>query len=418
LKTTIYTLALLVLIYGCNEAASNSEITHREDSLQYYPPTPRQLDKQEFRQYRRVLTSFFDSLLVKRGFNGSILVAKDGAIVYEKYAGFADLRTKDSLTSSTPLHIASTGKTFTAMALLRLVQENKLSLNDSIQKFFPGFPYEGITVQMLLSHRSGLPNYLYFMEAEKKNKEYINNNDVLNFLFAKKPNLNYSSGKRFNYCNTNYVLIALIIEKISGKTFPAFMQEQVFGPLQMKNTYVFNLSDTAKATPTFKANGGFWQNDMTDGTYGDKNIYTTPQDLLKWDQALYTEQFLNKAFLDSAFTPYSNERPSIHNYGLGWRMLMIPNGKKVIYHFGRWHGCNAAFARLVDEKVTIIILGNKYNSNIYRAASKSYQLFGDYDQNRNNKDDDSEEYESLTKALQTERKEKADGEPASLTQLK
>lgn len=418
MKTTIYTIALLVLIYGCNEAASNSEITHREDSLQYYPPTPRQLDKQEFRQYRRVLTSFFDSLLVKRGFNGSILVAKDGAIVYEKYAGFADLRTKDSLTSSTPLHIASTGKTFTAMALLRLVQENKLSLNDSMHKFFPAFPYAGITVQMLLSHRSGLPNYLYFMEAEKKNKEYINNNDVLDFLITKKPNLSYSSGKRFNYCNTNFVLIALIIEKVSGKTFPAFMQEQVFGPLQMKNTFVFTLADTARATPTFKATGGFWQNDMTDGTYGDKNIYTTPQDLLKWDQALYTEQFLSKAFLDSAFTPYSNERPSIHNYGLGWRMLMIPNGKKVIYHFGRWHGCNAAFARLVDEKVTIIILGNKYNSNIYRAASKSYNLFGDYEQKRNNKDDDSEEYESLTKALQTDVKENEAGEPGSVAQLK
>jgi CubicO group peptidase (beta-lactamase class C family) len=418
LKTTIYLIALLVLIYGCNEAASNHEVTHREDSLQYYPPTPKELGKQEFRQYHRVLSSFFDSLLIKRGFNGSILVAKNGAIIYEKYSGYADLRKKDSITSSTALHIASTGKTFTALALLRLVQESKLSLNDSLEKFFPGFPYAGITVKMLLSHRSGLPNYLYFMEAEKKNKEYITNSDVLNYLVTKKPNLNSSSGKRFNYCNTNFVLIALIIEKISAKSFPVFMQEQVFGPLQMTHTYVFTLADTARATPTFKANGGFWQNDMTDGTYGDKNIYTTPQDLLKWDQALYTEQFLSKAFLDSAFTPYSNERPSVHNYGLGWRMLMIPNGKKVIYHFGRWHGCNAAFARLVDEKVTIIILGNKYNSNIYRTASKTYNLFGDYDQNRNNKDDDSEEYESLTKAMQTDTKEKAPGAPGSIAQLK
>jgi CubicO group peptidase (beta-lactamase class C family) len=418
LKTFIYTVALLVIIYGCNEAASNTEITHREDSLQYYPPTPKQLDKQEFRQYHRVLSSFFDSLLIKKGFNGSILVAKNGAVIYEKYAGYADLRKKDSLTSSTPLHIASTGKTFTAMALLRLVQENKLSLNDSLQKFFPGFPYAGITVKMLMSHRSGLPNYIYFMEAEKKNKEYITNSDVLDYLVTKKPNMNSSSGKRFNYCNTNFVLIALIIEKISGKTFPAFMQEQVFGPLQMKNTYVFTLADTAKASSSFKANGGFWQNDMTDGTYGDKNIYSTPQDLLKWDQALYTEQFLTKAFLDSAFTPYSNERPSVHNYGLGWRMLLIPNGKKVIYHFGRWHGFNAAFARLVDEKVTIIILGNKYNSRIYKAASKAYNLFGDYDQNRNNKDDDSEEYESLTKAIQTDTNEKAPGAPNSIAQLK
>ena len=418
MKTIIYTVALLVIIYGCNEAASNSKIVHHEDSLQYYPPTPKQLDKQEFRQYHRVLSAYFDSLLLKRGFNGGILVAKDGAIVYEKYAGYADLRKKDSITSSTALHIASTGKTFTAMALLRLVQENKLSLSDSVQKFFPEFPYTDITVKMLLSHRSGLPNYLYFMEAEKRNKKYINNHDVLDYLITKKPNMSFSAGKRFNYCNTNFVLIALIIEKISGKTFPAFMQEEIFGPLQMKDTYVFTLADSGKASPSFKANGGFWQNDMTDGTYGDKNIYSTPEDLLKWDQALYTEQFLTKPFLDSAFTPNSLERPSIHNYGLGWRMLMIPNGKKVIYHFGRWHGFNAAFARLVDEKVTIIILGNKYNSNIYRVASKSYNLFGDYDQNRNNKDDDSEEYESLTKALQNDAKEKTPAPPNSIAHVK
>ena len=178
MKTTIYIIALLVIIYGCNEAASTSEEIHQEDSLQYYPPTPKQIDKQQFRQYHRILSSFFDSMLLKRGFNGSILVAKNGSVIYEKYAGYADLRKKDPLTDSTSLHIASTGKTFTAMALLRLVQENKLSLGDSVQKFFPSFPYIGITVKMLLSHRSGLPNYLYFMETEKKNKKYVTNNYV------------------------------------------------------------------------------------------------------------------------------------------------------------------------------------------------------------------------------------------------
>jgi CubicO group peptidase (beta-lactamase class C family) len=106
-------------------------------------PHPSQIDKQEFRQYHRLLSSFFDSMLIRRGFNGSILVAKNGTIIYEKYVGFADLRKKDSLTPLTPMHIASTGKTFTAMALLRLVQENKLSLNDSLEHFFPGFPYPG-----------------------------------------------------------------------------------------------------------------------------------------------------------------------------------------------------------------------------------------------------------------------------------
>jgi Beta-lactamase class C and other penicillin binding proteins len=417
-KTTFYTIAFLALIYGCNEAASNGKTTHVEDSLQYYPPTPSQIDKQEFRQYHRLLSAYFDSMLLRRGFNGSILVAKNGTIVYEKYAGFADLRKRDSLTPLTPMHIASTGKTFTAMALLRLVQENKLSLNDSLEHFFPGFPYPGITVRMLLSHRSGLPNYIYFMDAEKKNLRYVTNNDVLSYLVTKKPNMSYKPGTHFNYCNTNFVLIALLIEKITGKTFPAYMKENLFDPLQMKNTYVFSLADTLTATPSFKPNGGYWQNDMMEGTYGDKNIYTTPQDLLKWDQALYTEQYLSRAFLDSAFTPQSNERPSIHNYGLGWRMLNIPNGKKVIYHFGRWHGFNAAFARLRDEKVTIIILGNKYNSNIYKAATKAYNFFGDYDQKRNNKDDDSEEFESLARARAAEKGEKLNDYPQSIAQLK
>jgi CubicO group peptidase (beta-lactamase class C family) len=150
------------------------------------------------------------------------------------------------------------------------------------------------------------------------------------------------------------------------------------------------LTELDNLCPSFQHNGGHWQNDMMEGTAGDKNIYSTPRDLLKWDQALYTDQFLSKTLLDSAYQPNSNERPSIHNYGLGWRMLNLPNGKKVIYHFGRWHGFNAAFARLTDERVTIVILGNKYNSSIYSVARKAYDIFGDYNQNPN----DDRDYES------------------------
>jgi CubicO group peptidase (beta-lactamase class C family) len=188
-------------------------------------------------------------------------------------------------------------------------------------------------------------------------------------------------------------LLALIIEKVSGKPFGAFLKETIFDPLQMKDTYVYSLADTATAVSSFNYNNSHWQNDKMEGTVGDKNIYSTPKDLLKWDQALYTDQFLRKTLLDSAFTPYSLERPSIHNYGLGWRMLLIPNGKKVIYHFGRWHGFNAAFARLPDEKVTIIILGNKFNRNIYSVARQAYDIFGDYEQTHDNRDDDAENSE-------------------------
>lgn len=390
------------VIISCNSSSKDKKT--EDDSLQYYPPTPQKLGKEEFRNYYRQLSSFLDTALLRQNFNGGILIAKDGEIIYEKYTGKADLRKKDSITSNTAMHIASTSKTFTATAILRMVQEGKLSLDDSLQKFFPGFPYSRITVKMLLNHRSGLPNYLYFMSNNKWgiqpngkwNHQYATNQDVLRMIYDKRPDPTGTPGARFNYSNTNYVLLAMIVEKISGISFPAYMRQKFFEPLQMKDTYVFTLKDTLTATPSFTNNGIYWGYDFLDATYGDKNVYTTPQDLLKWDQALYTDQLIEKPLLDSAFAPYSFEKPSIHNYGLGWRLQLLPNGKKVVYHFGKWHGSNAAFARLIDEKATIIILGNRFSKTIYGAAHLCYDIFGDYQQR---KVPDSDEIDSLKTTL-------------------
>ncbi len=380
MKNILYTIFLLTVVSGCNLGSPESK--KPEDSLEYYPPTPPELSKEEFRYYQRILPAWFDSALNFRGFNGAILVAKNGAVLYEKYTGTIDLRKKEPLTDSTAFHLASSSKPFTAVAILRMVQENKLSLSDSLAKFFPGFPYAGITVQMLLNHRSGLPNYVYFIPNSKwDKKKYVTNNDVLQLLYTEKPNKSFTAGTRFSYSNTNYVLLALIVEKISGKSFPEYMQQKFFQPLQMNHTYIFTQADSARSLPSFNYNNAFWQNDFLELTYGDKNLYSTARDILKWDQALYTEQVLSKSLQDSAYKPYSLEKPSIHNYGLGFRMLLMPNGKKVIYHFGRWHGFNAAFARLPDEKVTIIILGNKFTRAVYNTARLSYDLFGDYQQN-------------------------------------
>lgn len=402
LKTFFLFVLTTVLLVACNNSSKKEEVA--EDSLQYYPPTPKELSKEEFRNYFRQLSQFFDSTLLDNGFNGGILIAKNGSVIYEKYAGYANLRTKDSITANTSMHIASTSKTFTGIAILRLIQEQKLSLNDSINKFFPGFPYAGITVKMLLSHRSGLPNYLYFMsnnkwgldEKGKWNKQFARNEDVLQMMMEKRPDPTGSVNSRFNYCNTNYVLLAMIIEKVTGQTFPQYMQQKYFGPLQMTNTYVFTLKDTLTATPSFTGNGTYWDFDFLDATYGDKNIYSTPQDLLKWDQALYTDQVISPALLDSAFTPYSNEKPSIHNYGLGWRMQNLPNGKKIVYHFGKWHGNNAAFTRLMDEKATIIILGNKFTRSIYYAAHGAYDIFGDYGEEKDAEADEADTLKTTT----------------------
>jgi len=387
LKNLLYPLAIAIL-FGCKHSDRNEPVV-REDSLAYYPPTPKLLPKEEFRYYYNIAKNHFDSLLFKRGFNGQLLIAKNGTIVFEKAMGFADMRTKDTLTANTPMHIASVSKTFTSMAVLHLMEEGSLNLDDTLGKYFPGFPYKDVTVKMLLSHRSGLPNYLHYLSLLKKDDTCYSNQDVLNSLFTLQPRLEFRSGTRFSYSNTNFVLLAMIVEKITGKPFPAYLKETFFAPLQMTHTFVYAHQDTLTPTPSFEWTGRLWESDPFDCTYGDKNVYTTTHDLLKWDQALNDGQLFKQETLDAAFTPLSNERRSIHNYGLGWRMMIFPNGKKLIYHNGRWHGSNAVFVRFPDENATMILIGNKYNRNIYYAARTAYNLFGSYLPGQD-KDDDNE----------------------------
>lgn len=381
LRTILLSGILLFSTWSCQSLNGTSE-KNLKTAQQYAAVLQPTIDSSEIKEYHDVVENFLNSGFLKwNHFNGGILIAKEGTVVYEKYVGYKDLRTKEPMTEATSLQIASTSKTFTGAAVLRLVQEGKLQLNDPLEKFFPGFPYPGVTVKMLLNHRSGLPNYLYYLEKGQWNKKiYLTNNDVLQTLMTLQPPKAARPDARFQYCNTNYVLLALIIEKASGQSYPEFLRTNFFEPLQMKNTYVYTLSDTLQSAQSYNAGGGIWAMDYTDGPYGDKNIYSTPRDLLKWDQALYTETIVSKALLDSAFTPYSNEKPSMHNYGLGFRLLTLKNGKRVVYHNGHWHGFNSAFARLTDEKATIIILGNKYNSGIYSTARKLYNVFGPYDQ--------------------------------------
>jgi len=417
----ILSLTLLLLVFiACNTSSEKEK--PGDDSVLYYPPTPQKMEQQEFRQYYRRLSEFFDTTLLRSGFNGAVLIAKEGNILYERYSGKTDLRKPDSITEKTAFHIASTSKTFTGVAILRLVQEGKLSLSDNINQFFPELPYKGITVKMLLNHRSGLPNYLYFMSNNKWgimpdgkwNKQMATNHDILKMLIEKKPDVTGRPDGKFTYSNTNYALLALIIEETTGKSYPDYMKEKFFIPLQMEDTYVFTLKDTLTATPSFTANGIFWNNDFLDATYGDKNIYSTPKDLLKWDQALYTNQLLEQPLLDSAFKAYSFEKPGIHNYGLGWRLQLLPNGKKVVYHFGKWHGNNAAFARLPDEKATIIIIGNRFNRNIYTTAHLCYDIFGDYMQRRQTESDDSPEAaDKIPPAATKESKKTTSSKPAA-----
>ena len=360
-------LVLFFIISSCGSTTVKVKTVPKDSTVVYTPPVPGKIPEDELNRYRNEGADYYENKLVRTGFNGGILVAKKGQVIFEDYHGYYNLQKKDSLTRHSAFHLASVSKTFTAMATLKLAQMGKLSLNDDVKKFFPQFPYDNVTVRLLLSHRSGLPNYIYFMEKLGwDKKQHVSNQDVLDYLIKFKPAAT-KPDTHFTYCNTNYCLLGLIIEKASGESYADFLKQQFFIPLHMNDTYVFNIKDSATAMPSYDYRGRQEGFTFLDCGIGDKNVYSTPEDLLKWDQAMYTNEIFSKQTLEEAFTPYSNEKPGIRNYGYGWRMNVYPNGKKIIYHNGWWHGNNAVFIRMIQDSATIIVLGNKYNSNIYQA---------------------------------------------------
>lgn len=362
MKSLLYIL-VIASFFSCRHPATKGKPGSTTEAEDFHY---RQLTPEEKAQYAEAVQRMYDSMLGKRGFNGSILVAKNGEILFEDYHGYSDLHTKDSITPTTPFHLASTSKTFTGMAIMKLSEEKKLNLDDSLQVFFPQFPYPGITVRMLLSHRSGLPNYVYFMVADPAWKHRLaTNNDMLQFMIEKKPALYGYPNRGFHYCNTNYALLALIVEKVSGQLFPEYMKNTIFTPLGMTHTFIFSKKDSANYHPSYQYNNRPFNLEPMDCVYGDKNVYSTARDLLLWDKAIYSNRIVSQATYEEATQPNSNEHPSMHNYGLGWRLMIMPNATKIVYHNGWWHGNNTCFTRLVADTATIIILGNKFNKGIY-----------------------------------------------------
>lgn len=382
IKSFSFKFSLFILLFGasCNNKNKKIEDSDLLNKSIIVLPEFSKLPTAEIDYYNKACNGWYDSVLGNSGFNGGIIVAKKGQIVFEAYNGTGHINGQDTITAATPFHIASVSKTFTAMAVLKLWQDGKLNIDDAFSKYFPSFNYAGVTIRSLLNHRSGLPNYVYFMETLGWDKsKFVSNEDVFNYLVSRKKEIKNiaSPNTHFNYCNTNYSLLALLIEKISGLKYPAFLQETFFTPLQMKNTFVFDSSRLNTVNPSYDWRGRIIPFNFLDIVYGDKNIYSTVNDLLIWDRALSSGKIFSQKTLQEAYTGYSNEKNGIRNYGLGWRMNNYPNEKKMIYHNGWWHGNNASFIRLIEDSATIIVVGNKYNRGIYHAKDLA-GLFGNF----------------------------------------
>ncbi|MES2446188.1 MAG: serine hydrolase domain-containing protein [Bacteroidota bacterium] len=320
------------------------------------------------------IADFAENLHRKYGFNGNILVAKKGKIIYQGAKGWADYLHRDSLKINSEFELASITKTFTGVAIMQLIEAGKLNLTDDVKKFFPNFPYDGITVKMLLSHRSGMMNYVYFIDdiwrKEKKDmKKGISNQDVLQVIAEKKPNPYAKPDNRFHYNNSNYMVLGGIIEKVSGKRYSQYMMENVFKPAGMKNTHVYSKAEYEKIPVdvvghdrnNFKYSVA--QN-FLDGPVGDKGIYSTIHDLVLFDKYLKNERLLTNKSLDSAYVGRNKPVNGHFNYGYGWRMFDGKGMDKVVYHTGWWHGFRHIYVRDLDKDIVVIFLGNKTNGSL------------------------------------------------------
>lgn len=332
-------------------------------------------------QKRNIIHQFYNKYVGSPWFSGGFIVAKNGHILFETYQGLSNVKNKTEITATTPLHLASVSKVLTATAVLKLVESDNIQLDQKVTDWLPKFPYKNTTIRMLLNHRSGLQHYSRFPDLLKKSwnrKKILTNQDVLDILITKKVKMIYTLDAKFDYCNTNYVILALLIERVTGMNYREAMQDLLFKPLGMKNTFVFNFqTDRDTVSMSYKGKNIAFPWDQFDQLYGDKNIYSTPRDLVKFDLATYSPDFIAPEIIQEAFKGYSPQPKTMKNYGLGMRMKEWPTGQRLTYHNGWWHGNNTSFVTLKKDTVTIICLSNKYSAKPYQSLKLS-SIFGDY----------------------------------------
>jgi CubicO group peptidase (beta-lactamase class C family) len=360
----------LLLLTSCSQS-KNKKVSSTPDlgkpfnTAVYLKYDPRKADKR--------IDDFMKHLHQVSGFNGNILVAKKGKIIYENSFGWADYPRQDSLNINSKFQLASVTKTMTSTAILQLMERGKLKLNQDVRDFFPNFPYQGVTIRLLLTHRSGMMNYVYFIDdiyrAEHRDqRKGLTNQQAMDMIAQYKPAPFNKPDKRFLYNNSNFMVLGSIIEKVSGLSYAEYMKENVFDPAGMKNTAVYSKAVYDKIpTNVLGHDRNSWRYSVApnflDGPVGAYGIYSTVGDLFLFDRALRAGLLIKPATQDSAYTDRNPMIRGHFNYGYGWRLFEAP-GEKVVYHTGWWHGFRHIFLRDMKNDVTIVLLGNMVNGSL------------------------------------------------------
>jgi len=313
---------------------------------------------------RKKINSFFKKKFSSNQFNGNILFAENGNIITQKSYGYSNFRKKELLNKRHSFQLASVSKPFTSIAVLQLIEKNRINLKDTIQKFFPEFPYNGITIHQLLSHRSGMSQYTHFCDAPDSiwpNKSItINNKDVIDIITKIIPLTNYKPNHKYYYCNTNYLLLASIVEKVSGLSFKNYVRKYIFNPSGMFSSTIYDRTNFEELVLPAQGyeNKTPWEDVYLNGVVGDKGVYSTTEDLLKFDRALEKNIFISDSLKKLAFSKMNLDRNGNKNYGYGFRLKEHKKYGKIVYHTGWWKGFRSYFIKILDKNQTIIVLNN------------------------------------------------------------
>ena len=333
------------------------------NQLQFYP-------EHKTEKVSKKLDSLFSGYNKRYDFHGSVIIAKKGKVVFKDHYGFADFRKKTLINNSSIFQLASVSKQFTAAAIMILVEKGELKLEDEVTKYYPDFPYQGVTVSNLLNHTAGLPKYFWLAEHKWKQDHAPSNKEMMDLMARHKVQRFFSPGASFDYSNTGYFVLASIVEKISGTDFGSFAQKEIFEPLGMKDTYVYRFEIDAIKENQLKGYRLYkrrWhapiEGTVNDAIVGDKNVYSTTEDMMRWVQGLNSGRLLSKKSLEQMYTKgktkYNKEVP----YGFGFRIKENEEDGKIVYHNGKWNGFSTSLMQYPEDDLVVITLEHsKYSS--------------------------------------------------------
>jgi CubicO group peptidase (beta-lactamase class C family) len=322
------------------------------------------------------IDDIFSGLMSANSPGGAVLVLKSGQVIFERGYGISDLRSPRKIDAHTNFRLASCTKQFTAMAIMLLVHEGKLHYEDRLTDVFPDFPEYGksITIRNLLNHTSGLLDYEDLMEkpaaaTPEEQTPQIKDAGVLEILKLQKTT-KFAPGAKWDYSNSGYAVLAMVVGKVSGQPFGDFLHDRIFAPLKMNSTIAY---EKGKNTVPNRAYGhtdgnGAWREmdqSSTSAVLGDGGVYSSLDDLAKWDQALANHALLSEAEMRPAVTPVRVPDGSVREpdgtpaaYGFGW-FVNLYKGHSRMWHYGETVGFRTTIQRFVDEKLTIVVLCNR-----------------------------------------------------------